>query len=72
SKAIVKIGDKTVEAPVGTVVNSKFDENSVKEIAAFKKGVAEDLKVAGYPAKADPAKINKVLTIVLLFWLVLL
>ncbi|MCR6480781.1 MHS family MFS transporter [Variovorax sp. ZS18.2.2] len=72
SKAIVKIGDKTVEAPVGNVVNSKFDEGSAKEIAAFKKGVAEDLKIAGYPAKADPAKINKVLTIVLLFWLVLL
>ena len=72
SKAIVKIGDKTVEAPIGNVVNLKFDETSAKEIAAFKKGVAEDLKIAGYPAKADPAKMNKVLTVLLLFWLVLL
>jgi len=72
SKAVVKIGDKTVEAPIGNVVNLKFDENSAKEIAAFKKGVAEDLKVAGYPSKADPAKMNKVLTVLLLFWLVLL
>ncbi|VWX57660.1 putative MFS family arabinose efflux permease [Burkholderiales bacterium 8X] len=72
SKAIVKIGDKTVEAPIGNVVNSKFDEGSAKEIAAFKKGVADDLKTAGYPSKADPAKINKGMTIALLFWLVLL
>jgi len=72
SKAIVKIGDKTIEAPVGNVVNLKFDEASAKEIAAFKKGVADDLKVAGYPAKADPAKMNKVMVVALLFWLVLL
>ncbi|WP_398501280.1 MFS transporter, partial [Variovorax sp.] len=72
SKAVVKIGDKTVEAPIGNVVNLKFDETSAKEIAAFKKGVAEDLKIAGYPAKADPAKMNKLLTVLLLFWLVLL
>ncbi|MDM0042500.1 MFS transporter [Variovorax sp. J22G21] len=72
SKAIVKIGDKTVEAPIGTVVNSKFDEASVKEIAAFKKVVGDDLKVAGYPSKADPAKMNKGMMVALLFWLVLL
>ena len=72
SKAIVKIGEKTIEAPVGKVVNLKFDEGSAKEIAAFKKAVADDLKVAGYPAKADPAKMNKVMVVALLFWLVLL
>ena len=38
----------------------KFDEPSAKAIAAFKKGVADDLKAAGYPTKADPAKMNKV------------
>ena len=72
SPAVVKIGDKTVQAPTGTVVNLKFDEASVKAIAAFKKEVAEDLKASGYPTKADPAKTNKVLTVALLFWLVLL
>ncbi|WP_076998556.1 MFS transporter [Variovorax sp. KK3] len=72
SKAVVKIGDKTVEAPIGTVVNSKFDEASTKEIAAFKKGVSDDLKAAGYPAKADPAKMNKAMVVVLLTYLVLL
>ncbi|RZL61044.1 MAG: MFS transporter [Variovorax sp.] len=72
SPAVVKIGDKTVTAPAGNVVNLKFDEASVKAIAAFKKEVADDLKLAGYPTKADPAKVNKVLTVALLFWLVLL
>ena len=72
SSAVVKIGDKTVQAPTGNVVNLKFDEASVKAIAAFKKEVAEDLKLAGYPAKADPAKTNKGLVVALLFWLVLL
>jgi MFS family permease len=72
SKAAVKIGDKAVEAPVGNVVNLKFDEASTKEIAAFKKVMAEDLKLASYPAKADPAKMNKLLMVGLLFWLVLL
>jgi hypothetical protein len=72
SPAVIKIGEKTVEAPTGNVVNLKFDEASVKAIAAFKKEVADDLKLAGFPAKADPAKTNKVLTVGLLFWLVLL
>jgi MFS family permease len=72
SPAVVKIGEKTVQAPTGNVVNLKFDEASAKAIAAFKKEVAEDLKAAGYPTKADPAKTNKGLTVALLFWLVLL
>jgi len=72
TKAVVKIGDKTVEAPIGNVVNLKFDEASAKEIAAFKKGMADDLKTSGYPVKADPEKMNKTLMVALLFWLVLL
>ena len=70
--AVVKIGDVTITAPTGTVVNHKFDEASVKAIAAFKKEVAEALKAAGYPSKADPAQVNKLLTIVLLTYLVIL
>ncbi|MDM0042995.1 MFS transporter [Variovorax dokdonensis] len=72
SKAIVKIGDKQVTAPEGVVARSKFDEASVKSIAAFKKEVGDDLKAAGYPAKADPAKMNKVLMVIILSYLVLL
>ncbi|WP_295853353.1 MFS transporter [uncultured Xylophilus sp.] len=72
SPAVVKIGTKTITAPTGNVVNLKFDEASVKSIAAFKKEVGDDLKGAGYPAKADPAKMNKGLMIAILFYLVLL
>ncbi|KTT15275.1 MFS transporter [Pseudacidovorax intermedius] len=72
SPAVVKIGSKTINAPAGNVVNSKFDEDSAKSIAAFKKEVGDDLKAAGYPSKADPAKMNKVMMIVLLTYLVLL
>ena len=72
SKAVVKIGDKTIEAPNGTVVKSKFDEQSTKDIAAFKKTVGDGLKSAGYPAKADPAKINKIMVLVILTYLVIL
>jgi MFS family permease len=72
SPAVVKIGEVAITAPVGNVANHKFDEASAKEIAGFKKAVAEQLKTAGYPTKADPAQINKVMTVALLFWLVLL
>lgn len=69
--AVVKIGEKVITAPVGTVVNSKFDEASVKSIAAFKKEVAETLKESGYPPKADPAKVDKLTIIAILSILVL-
>ena len=72
SPAVVKIGDKAITAPTGNVVNSKFDEESVKAIAAFKKDVTEQLKAAGYPTKADPAQMNKLMMIVILAYLVLL
>jgi len=40
--------------------------------AEFKKAVAEALKGAGYPAKADPAKVDKVTVVLILTYLVLL
>lgn len=69
--ATITIGDKVITSPVGTVVNSKFDEASVKSIAAFKKDVADTLKAAGYPTKADPAKVDKVLVVAILTLLVI-
>ena len=69
--AIVKIGDKEIAAPTGTVVNSKFDAESVKNIAAFKKEVAETLKASGYPSKADPARVDKVTIVGILVILVI-
>ena len=69
--ATVKIGDKLITAPAGNVVNGKFDESSAKAIAAFKKEVSDALKAAGYPAKADPAKMNKPLIVAILTVLVI-
>jgi MFS family permease len=69
--ATITIGDKVITSPVGTVVASKFDEASVKSIAGFKKEVSDTLKAAGYPTKADPAKIDKVLVVAILTLLVI-
>ncbi|WP_431102613.1 MFS transporter [Roseateles noduli] len=69
----VKVGDKIVEAPTATLTagGHKFDEDSTKKIAAFKKDLADAMKAAGYPSKADPAKVNTPLVIAILAVLVL-
>jgi len=46
------------------------DEAKAKD-AEFKKSIAETLKAAGYPAKADPAKMNKPLIVGILVILVI-
>ena len=75
-----------VIAPAGTVASIKIGEAAIqgytakglsaddakKKDAEFKKLVADDLKAAGYPSKADPAKIDKVMVTAILFYLVLL
>ncbi|MGV8803879.1 MAG: MFS transporter [Polaromonas sp.] len=73
-------------APAGAVARIKIGELDIasysaqglsaeqtrKKEAEFKKRVADDLKIAGYPAKADPARMNKVKVTAILFYLVLL
>lgn len=75
-----------VEAPAGTVATIKIGETAISSYAAkglsaddakkrdaeFKKAVADDLKAAGYPSKADPAKVDKVMVTAILFYLVVL
>jgi len=68
----VLIGTTEIEAPYATVANSKFDEESTKKIAEFKKSASEALKEAGYPAKADGAKLDKVTVVIILTYLVIL
>jgi hypothetical protein len=71
--ATITIGDKVMTAPTAKL-NAKgdaFDPDSAKAIAAFKKEVAEAAKAAGLTAKADDAKIDKVMVTVLLFLLVI-
>ena len=62
-----------VHAPSATLTagGHKFDEDSTKKIAAFKKELGEAMKAAGYPSKADPAKINTPLVVAILSVLVL-
>ncbi|MFS2034973.1 MFS transporter [Polaromonas sp. CT11-55] len=75
-----------VAAPAGTVATIKIGENAIpsysakglsaddakKKDAEFKKLIADDLKAAGYPSKADPAKVDKVTVTLILFYLVVL
>ena len=77
---------ENVAAPAGTTATIKIGQTAIPSYSAkglsadeakkkdveLKKAVADDLKAAGYPAKADPAKINKTLVTAILFYLVLL
>ncbi len=75
-----------VAAPAGTVASIKIGERAISSYAAkglsadearkkdvaFRKLIADDLKIAGYPSQADPAKVDKVMVTAILFYLVLL
>jgi hypothetical protein len=75
-----------VEAAAGTPASIKIGETVIpsysskglsadevkKKDAEFKKLVADDLKSAGYPTKADPAKMDKFMTVAILTYLVIL
>ncbi len=77
---------ENVAAPAGTAASIKIGERVIpgysskglaadevkKKDAEFRKLVADDLKAAGYPTKADPAKMNKFLVVLILTYLVIL
>ena len=67
--AVIKIGNDVIPSYASAGLSP--DELKAKD-GAFKKAVADTLAKDGYPTKADPAKMNKVLMIVLLTYLVLL
>ena len=74
-----------IVAPAGTVASIKVGDTEImgysakgipadeakKKDGEFKKAVADTLKAAGYPAKADPAKMNKPMIIGILVLLVI-
>ena len=66
--AKISIGDKVIESYAATGLPA--DEVKKKD-AAFKGAVSAALKEAGYPAKADPAKMNKPLIVAILTLLVI-
>ncbi|MDB5886851.1 MAG: transporter [Polaromonas sp.] len=67
--AIIKIGETQINSY--TAKGLPADEVKRKD-AEFKKSVADALKTAGYPTKADPAKVDKFKVTMILFYLVLL
>lgn len=67
--AVIRIGEDTVASY--SMAGLSADELKAKW-AEFNKTVTETLKKDGYPDKADPAKMNKVMMIVILTYLVLL
>ena len=69
SVASIKIGEVTIPSYSSKGISA--DEAKAKD-AEFKKAVADNLKLAGYPAKADMAKVDKVMVIAILAYLVLL
>jgi MFS family permease len=73
SPATVTIGEKVMTAP-SLKLNAKgdaFDPDSAKALKAFKDEVTAAAKGAGLTAKADDAKIDKVMVIVILTVLVI-
>jgi hypothetical protein len=67
--AVVKIGAKAIPAFDGAALDSKaFGEQR----GAFAKAVGSEVVAAGYPAKADPAKVDLGMLIAVLVYLALL
>ncbi|MDY7579001.1 MFS transporter [Herbaspirillum sp. RTI4] len=68
SVATIKIGEKTLVSYDSGVLSK---EDAAAKDKSFSKELADDIKGAGYPTKADPAQINKPMVLLLLFILVL-
>jgi hypothetical protein len=67
--ASIKIGETEIAGY--SAKGLPADEAKAKS-AEFRKAVAETLKAAGYPAKADMAKFDKVTVVIILTYLVIL
>ncbi len=66
--AVIKIGDKALES---YNANGLSKEDATARDKQFTDQLKELIKEAGYPAKADPAQINKPMVLLLLFILVI-
>ena len=67
--ATIKIGETVISSYQAA---GMAPDDLKKKDAEFKKTVVDALKAAGYPAKADPAKVDKVTIIMILTYLVIL
>ncbi|HZW14375.1 MAG TPA: MFS transporter [Noviherbaspirillum sp.] len=66
--ATVKVGDKELTS---YNANGLSKEDAAAKDKAFSKELSDAIKAAGYPAKADPAQMNKGMVLLLLVILVL-
>ncbi len=66
--ATITVGETVIQS---YAAKGLAPDEAKKKDAEFKKAVADTLKAAGYPAKADPAKMNKPLIIAILVVLVI-
>jgi len=67
--ATIKIGETAIPSYASKGLSA---DEARKKDTEFKKLVADDLKAAGYPTKADPAKLDKFMVVVILTYLVIL
>jgi hypothetical protein len=67
--ATIKIGETAISSYASKGLSA---DEAKKKDAEFKKLIADDLKAAGYPTKADPAKLDKFMVVVILTYLVIL
>ena len=67
--ATIKIGQTAIQSYSSKGMAA---DDLKKRDAEFKKLVADDLKAAGYPTKADPAKTNNFMVVAILTYLVIL
>jgi MFS family permease len=67
--ATITVGTTVIQ---GYTVKGLSKEDAKTQGDAFKKSLADALKAAGYPAKADMAKFDKVMVVVILTYLVIL
>jgi MFS family permease len=68
----LSVNYQSVDAPKGTPAQVKVGEQTLSATAAdFAKALSAAIKNHGYPAAADPAEINGVMTVILLWVLVI-
>ena len=67
--ATIKIGETLISSYQAAGLAP--DELKKRDVA-FKKSTTDALRAAGYPTKADPAKVNKLMIVIMLTYLVIL
>jgi MFS family permease len=70
---VVRVADKEIAVPTGVLAadGNRFTPESIQAISAFRNELSAAMTAAGYPATADPEKMNKVEIVLILLVLVI-